>query len=712
MRILFVTILTAFLTLFIEVSHGSESTANLLVNLNSVKKGDEILAGVHIKPPQGWHIYWINPGESGAPPKINWSLPDGFKADNPIFQLPIKHTLGGVTSYVIENETVLIVPIKTAPWLKEGEYILSANVEWLECKELCRPAKAKIQNKIIVGNQNVPSPDSSLITEWLKKTPYLNNYSNIISSAFGTWKKVESGGNKYGFTLEVNSQYPIADFFPYQNEQIDFETSTIVEKAGENRYTIKKNAILMGKTLPSRIDGVVTFLTKTADGREGVEVKNIPVSEIKSGQTGASQQTISSPIKFLTALYLAFLGGIILNFMPCVLPVISLKILSVIKQSTQSPKQVRLTGLVFTSGVVLSLLIFALIVVLIQQAGKLAGWGMQFQSPVFVVLATILVTVIGLNLFGIFEVSLGGSALDKAAGLVSKQGLAGSFFQGALVVILATPCTAPFLGAALGYAFTQPPVKTFAIFFSISIGLSMPYLLISMFPSVSKIFPRPGEWMEKLKIIMGFPMLATAMWLLSVSFSHYGNKAGWVGIYLVVISLALWLFGEFKQRKGKTFSGVIIPIALIASGYLYILEYEIDWRHSVKTDLETVHQSKYGINWLRWSPEAVEKARGEGKVVLVDFTAEWCLTCKANMKTSLDTPAVSEKLKQIGAVTFLADYTLGDEQITEELRKHNRAGVPLVLIYPKNKQSEPIILPEVLTPGIVIEALEKAAQEK
>ncbi|MGC9034508.1 MAG: protein-disulfide reductase DsbD family protein [Verrucomicrobiia bacterium] len=710
MRILFFTILTTFLTLYSQVSHGSESAANLLLNLNSVRKGEEILAGIHIKLSQGWHLYWINPGESGAPPKINWALPDGFKAGEPIFQIPTKHTLGGVTSYVIENETVLIVPIKTAPNLKDGEYILNADVEWLECKELCRPAKAKIQNKIIVGNQNVSSSDSSLISEWLKKTPYLNNYNNIISSAFGTWKKVESGSNKYGFTLEVNSTYPIADFFPYPSEQIDFEIPTIVEKSGENRYIIKKDAILTGKTLPSQIGGVLTFSIKTADGREGVEVKNIQVSEINSGQTGTSSQMLSGSLTFLTALYLAFLGGIILNFMPCVLPVISLKIMSIINQSTESPGKIRLMGFVFTAGVVVSLLIMALIVVLVQQAGKLAGWGMQFQSPVFVVLATILVTVIGLNLFGIYEISFGSSALDKAAGLASKQGLAGSFFHGALVVILATPCTAPFLGAALGYAFTQPAAKTFATFFSIAIGLSLPYLIISLIPSASKIFPRPGEWMEKFKIIMGFPMLATAMWLLSVAFSHYGNKAGWIGIYLVMISLALWLFGEFKQRKGKIFSGVIIPVILIASGYLYILEHEIDWRHSVKTGMETVYPSKYGINWMKWSPEAVEQARKEGKVVLVDFTAEWCLTCKANMKTSLDTQIVSEKLKQLGALAFIADYTLGDERIAAELRKYNRAGVPLVLVFPKDTQAEPIILPEVLTPGIVIEALKKAAQ--
>lgn len=706
MRIFFI-IFTALSVILNQNAKGSESTAKLLLNLQSVKKGEEIIAGVHIKLLPEWHIYWVNPGESGAPPKIQWKLPDGFQPGEPLYEKPIKHTLGGVTSYIIENETILIVPIKTSSNLPEGEYVLKAEVEWLECKEICRPASAKIQNKIILGNQNIPSSEADLINKWIKKIPT----TNILIKAIGKWEKLGTGDNKYQLILDINCKYPISDFFPYPDNLIDIDTQTIVEKLTPDEFRIKKNATLLGTRLPSQIGGVFTLSSTAPGGIDSFEVRNIPVSSIISEKTPSISTHSINKISFWVAMYLAFLGGIILNFMPCVLPVISLKILGFINQASMPPKKIRLMGLAFAAGVVASLLILALFVVLIQQAGKLAGWGMQFQSPTFIILITILVTLIALNLFGIFEISFSGKAMDKAAGLASQQGIAGSFFHGALVVILATPCTAPFLGAALGYAFTQPPAKIFSIFISIALGLSLPYTVISMFPSTVKILPRPGDWMTRFKIIMGFPMLATAMWLLSVAFSHYGNKTGWIGIFLVIISLASWLYGEYYQRNRKIFSGIILPLLLITAGYFYILEYEIDWRHSKYSKFtQSAYPSKYGINWQTWSPEAVEKARNEGKVVLVDFTAEWCLTCKANMKTSLDTESVSAKLKQIGAVAFIADYTLKDERITAELRKYNRAGVPLVLVYPGNKQSEPIILPEVLTPSIVLEALEKATQ--
>lgn len=205
-------------------------------------------------------------------------------------------------------------------------------------------------------------------------------------------------------------------------------------------------------------------------------------------------------------------------------------------------------------------------------------------------------------------------------------------------------------------------------------------------------------------------MLATAIWLLSILFAHYGRETIWVQVFLLILSLALWLFGEFYQKNMKFISGIIIPIILIVGGYLYALEYELNWRHPERLKISSVHSSKYGINWQQWSPESVNNALKEGKVVLVDFTADWCLTCQANYKTSLDIPSVSQKLKEIGAVAFIADYTLKDERILVELKKYNRAGVPLVLVYPKNNPSEPIVLPEVLTPSIVLDALNKAAQ--
>ncbi len=680
---------------------ASESTANLLLNYKSVTGNETVLGGIHIKLQPGWHTYWINPGESGAPIKISFSFPKGFEPGEILYPVPVKHTVGGVTSYVLEEETVLIFPIKISNNLSHGEYELKANVEWLECKDICRPASATVQNKISIGTVSSLSSDSELLLKWQNRIPA----TNITLTTKAKWEKLNEN-NKYQIILEVNSPFTILDFFPYPDKSIDIETSTKVEKSGDNVFRIKKNASLLEKSLPTQIGGV--FILNIPDGCNGCEIKNIPIDStaLQINSIANSENKLS----FLVAIYLAFFGGIILNFMPCVLPVISLKILSFINNSTQSPGKIRLSGIAFTIGVVVSLLILASVVVIIQTAGKFAGWGIQFQNPIFLVLITTLVTIISLNLFGLFEVSVSGKTIDKAAMLASKQSLAGSFFHGILIVILATPCTAPFLGAALGYAFTQPPLKIFVIFFSIALGLSLPYMGVCLIPSISKILPRPGKWMERFKILMGFPMLATTIWLLSILFAHYGREIVWVEMFLLILSLALWLFGEFYQRNLKIFSGLIIPIILVIGGYLYTLEYELNWRNPEQIKISSVHPSKYGINWQQWSPESVSNALKEGKVVLVDFTADWCLTCKANYKTSLDIPSVSKKLKEINAAAFIADYTLKDERILVELKKYNRAGVPLVLVYPKNNPSEPVVLPEVLTPSIVLEALNKAAQ--
>ncbi len=692
----FVAIVLMFLSLDLK---ASESTANLLLNYKSITGNETVLGGIHIKLPAAWHTYWVNPGESGAPIKTSFSFPKGFEPGEILYPTPVKHTVGGVTSYVLEEETVLIFPIKISSNLPPGEYELKANVEWLECKEICRPASATVQNKIIIGTISAQSPDAELLSKWQKRIPT----TNITLQIKAKWEKLNEE-NKYQLVLIVKSPFTISDFFPYPDESVDIETSTVIEKLDNNEFRIKKNATLQ-KTLPTQIGGVFIFSSNLPDGRNACEIKNIPVvSQINSIASAGNKMS------FWVAIYLAFFGGIILNFMPCVLPVISLKVLSFINNSTQSPAKIRLSGIAFTIGVVISLLILATFVVLVQATGKFAGWGIQFQNPIFLVLITTLVTIISLNLFGLFEVSISGKTIDKAATLASKQSLSGSFFHGALIVILATPCTAPFLGAALGYAFTQPPLKIFAIFFSIALGLSLPYLGICLIPSTSKILPRPGKWMERFKILMGFPMLATAIWLVSILFAHYGSETVWVEIFLLILSLAFWLFGEFYQRSSKIFSGLIIPIILIVGGYLYALEYELNWRHPEQLKTSSIHPSKYGINWQLWSPEAVNNAIKDGKIVFVDFTADWCLTCKANYKTSIDIPSVSQKLKEIGAVAFIADYTLKDERILVEFKKYNRAGVPLVLVYPKNNPSEPIVLPEVLTPSIVLDALNKAAQ--
>ncbi len=408
----------------------------------------------------------------------------------------------------------------------------------------------------------------------------------------------------------------------------------------------------------------------------------------------------------------AFIGGLILNIMPCVLPVIALKILGFVSEAKSSPRRVRALGGIYAVGVLFSFLVLAAIVIGVKAAGHQAGWGMQFGSPIFIVCLTTLVTLVALNLFGIFEVTLGGKTLDAAGNLASRHGASGAFFNGVLATTLATPCTAPFLAPALGFAFSQSAATIIFIFLFVGLGLASPYVLLSWNPAWLKFLPKPGAWMEKFKIAMGFPMLVTVVWLLNIAAASYGKDVLWLGVFLVVVAFAAWIFGEFFQRGRKhKAAAAIVTLILLIGGYVFALEKELDWRTAMPEDATgSLKESADGIDWQRWSPKAVAQARADGKPVLVDFTADWCLTCQVNKGTSIEIPSVRAKLKEINAVAFVGDYTRTHANITTELNRYNRAGVPLVLVYPKNADAPPIVLPEVLTPNIVLNALNQATQ--
>jgi len=361
-----------------------------------------------------------------------------------------------------------------------------------------------------------------------------------------------------------------------------------------------------------------------------------------------------------------------------------------------------------------SFLVLAGIVIGLKSAGKDASWGMQFQNPVFLVTMTTLVTLVALNLFGVFEVSLGGGAMTAASELARQEGLPGAFFNGVLATALATPCTAPLLAPALGFAFAQPPLQILLLFLAIGAGLALPYLLLSFQPAWLRFLPKPGNWMIHFKHAMGFPMLATAIWLLWVATRIFGRDGAlWLGLFLVVLALAVWIWGEFVQR-GEARHGLAMSLSLLLAGgaYAYALEGQLHWRNPAKpAEAGAIPKSSpEGIDWQPWSLEAVAKARAEGRVVLVDFTADWCFTCKANLKSSLEIPETRRKLKELNAVALLADNTLESPAIVTELKKFGRAGVPMVLVYPRDPKAEPLLLPTLLTPSIVAEALDKAAK--
>jgi thiol:disulfide interchange protein len=689
-------ILTGWFCLAAFTANAAHTQVRLILSASTARPGDTVLVGVDLKMEPAWHTYWKNPGEAGMATKIEWQLPPGVTAGEIQWPLPEKLPPAEVTTYGYDNEVVLLVPLKLAANLKPGPLDLKAKVSWLECKEACVPGSGNVEATLNIGTETKDSADREKILSWQHRIPT----PGYRLSARAWWERPANGDTR-PLIIEWPAKIKFsqnADFFPEASDQFEVQGATENISNHESSYRLRKLVKKYEGDWPKSVSGIV--VAQTDFRLIGFQV-TLPIT------TAIVQQTQS----LWQMLLYAFIGGLILNIMPCVLPVIALKILGFVGEARSDPRHVRKLGLVYALGVLVSFIALAAVVIGVKAAGHHAGWGMQFGSPVFVVCLTTLVTLVALNLFGVFEVTLGGHALDAAGGLASKPGAAGAFFNGVLATVLATPCTAPFLSIALGFAFAQKAPVILLMFLAVGAGLAAPYVVLSWNPAWLKFLPKPGAWMEKFKIAMGFPMLATAVWLFNLAAGSYGKSVLWLGVFLVVVAFAAWIFGEFVQR-GRVGKGVALAVVLIllVGGYAFALENQLHWREPLTEADATgsLKESADGIDWQRWSPEAVAKARSEGRPIIVDFTADWCLTCQVNKKTSIEIPSVRAKLTSMSAIVLLGDYTRFPDNITTELNRFSRAGVPLVLVYPKNPEAQPIVLPEILTPGIVLDALARA----
>jgi len=700
-------------------AHAAQTQAQLILAAGTAKPGDTILAGVRFRMNPGWHIYWRNPGGTGMATAIDWNLPPGITAGPIRWPAPRKQPEDDLTTYFYEGDITLVVPFQIAANVPAGPLTLKGKASWLECSSACVPGDGVVEATLTIGTETAPSKDAALVEAAVKALP--GAMSTV--SAQARWEKPAAGAMR-ALLVEWNSSGAAteADFFPDASDQFEVQPATELVDLGPGKIRLRKLVKLSSGNWPAAVSGVVfqksgaTALAfegtlAVAGGGSAVAAAVIPAAPAASGPVAAPASP-APPALGLMLLY-AFLGGLILNIMPCVLPVIALKILGFVGQAGENRARVRALGLLYALGVLASFLALALLVVGVKAAGHKAGWGMQFGSPEFVVGLIVLVTLVALNLFGVFEVNAGGKVLGAAGAAASKHGASGAFFNGVLATILATPCTAPFLGAALGFAFAQPPAVIVLFFLVAGAGLAAPYVALSWEPAWLKLLPKPGAWMERFKIAMGFPMLATMIWLMSLLPAFYGPRAWWMGIFLVMVGCAAWIYGQFIQRGTSRPGLALTAIAVIlVGGYFRVVERELDWRSPIEeASVATGAKSAADAHgWQPWSPAAVAEARAAGRPVLVDFTADWCAICQLNKRVALDAAAVKSRLAGMGAVALLGDYTRRPDVITDELTRYGRAGVPLVLVYPRDPSAAPLVLPEALTPGIVLEALEKAAR--
>ncbi len=701
-------------------AQGATTRPTLLLAASASKPGDTVLAGVRLQMADGWHIYWRNPGGPGIPTTIKWQLPPGVTAGEILWPIPEKFVqaaeddpLSALINYGYGHEVTLLVPLKLASEVKPGALELRATVSWLECKGTCIPGSKDVTAKLTVGDTTIRSDAADALEKVQASLPKAGD--GLAPRA--TWEKAGSGDTRpllIEWTSALAASEP--DFFPDAYETFEMATATKIVSGSGNQLKLRKLVTKTEGVWPTEISGL---LVQKVNGQvQGYEVK----LTIGDGSASASGAAATPSMQRSIWFYLlnAFLGGLILNIMPCVLPVIALKILGFVQQAKDSPGRVRQLGLIYALGVLVSFLGLAALVIGIKAAGQKAGWGMQFSNPQFIIVFTVLVTLVALNLFGVFEVVLGGNVMGAAGELASRHGASGAFFNGVLATLLATPCTAPFLSIALGFAFVQSAGVITLMFLTVGVGLAFPYVVLSWYPAWLKFLPKPGAWMEKFKMAMGFPMLLTAVWLAKIGPEKYGDRAWWLGVFLVLVAAAAWVFGEFVQRGHKRKAvGLVAVLALLALAYFWALESKLDWRSPVDAKLAAnapLRNAPKGYAWEKWSTAAVQDARNAGRVVVVDFTAWWCATCNAIVKPAFGKPDLTAKMKELNAAALLADHSDFPPDIAAELEKYQRAGVPLVLVYPRDANKPPIVLPDpnpVLGishyAGLILDALKQAA---
>ena len=701
----------------------SHTHARLVSEVSSVTPGMSLTVGILLRMDSGWHTYWVNPGESGLATTVRWSLPPGSVASELEWPLPEKKIEEGeVLTYGYSNETMIMATVQLPPALPGQNHVtLKADVSWLECMSTCVPGGASVTLTLPVASDPAPSSEVGVISRYRAQLPVPQEKQQdvLISTADDGDTLVVTVAPRAGADRAFASASP-PDFFPL-SESIPAGGRTISSMSGNKAIIRVPVATLSSDT--SEVRGVVVYTTPGGE-RRGVQIvhaKQGTGSLLDRQFTIGSQAGGESPLVLYIGL--AILGGLLLNIMPCVLPVIALKVFGLVKMAGDEPKRVRRLGWMFSFGILASFMILALLVIFLKVAGQQVGWGFQFQEPVFVIAMSALVFAFGLSLFGVFEIRLPGSAVAGVSAAIAKQegkggkGYASSFAEGVFATILATPCTAPFLGSALGFAFAQPMGTVLLIFAAVAFGMALPYLLLTARPAWQRFMPKPGAWMETAKQFMGFLMMATLLWLLYILGKQLGMEAViWTGAFLLIVGVSCWLVGKYATltaSRGAVWTTWIVAALLAVGGYALFIEGMLDVREAIAgTPAVPSSGPDAALNEVAWEPfslSILEEQLQRQAPVFLDFTADWCLTCKVNERTVIADQRVQDKLRSSGIFTMKADWTKRNPDITRLLARFSRSGVPLYVLFPAGRPNEPIVLPEVLTPSILLEALDRAA---
>ena len=641
---------------------ASNSKIILVSESTTLQPKDSLYLGIKFELEKDWHTYWENPGDAGEGAVIKWSLPDGVSSSEILWPGPERIPVDPLMTFGYNNEVILLTKISTSDKI-DFPIELNAQVSWFTCKDICIPQDGNVSIVINEGELN-KSNDYAEINQYVDKLPkeFLENY------------KVEKLDEKYFLqsTLEKNN-FDSIYFFPREYGLIDYVENQIYEK-NENSFSLEVKASETGMKLPN-FDGVIQAIN--SEGTFFFDV-NFPLN-------------IQNEDKNLFLLLVfAFLGGLILNIMPCVFPILSIKVLRFIQYSEDSSVETYKFGLSYSLGVILSFLLIALILIGLKSSGEVIGWGFQLQYPLVISILFYLFIALGFLFMSNLVI---GSQLGNLNSLVKVNNESfESFLTGILAVVVASPCTAPFMGSAIGFALLQPSFNSILIFLSLGLGFALPYFILSLKPTLLSFLPRPGPWMETFKQFMAFPMWASALWLLWVLSGQVDSDT----VILVLIggltlSLSLWLL-EKNTTEIKLVKWIVRGTAIVLIGFsIYI----IPTSYSTKEEIFTKDEI--------YSEQRLRELRNSNQIVFLNFTADWCITCKVNERVALKTQKV-QKILDSESINYLeADWTRKDEMIASKLEEFGRSGVPLYLLYPS--EGNPIILPEILTEDILIKYL-------
>jgi thiol:disulfide interchange protein DsbD len=740
----------------------------LVMPRDVVSQGESVTAGLYFKLEPGWHVYWKNAGDAGEPPHMRWTLPAGITAGALKFPAPKRLPLGPLMDYGYEDEVLFPFPVDVAKTAGLGTVALHAKVDWLVCQNSCIPGKAELEMTREVSSH---ADKSALQTSDLALFKRLGDrLPKQLPAASKLGFQATPGG--FRLTFETGRKETEAVFFPEDQDIVDNPApQKLIATSHGFTLELKKDASL--KTTPAQLRGVLELsggrayeitaspglaaavvggVSKSGDSSskatgtratvdqgetsagakspaaavEPATAENPPTSKsvepaqssaVSAQGAGALETAPASGawILLLRASGLAFLGGLLLNLMPCVFPVLFLKGLSLaqsgqrLQSSPDERNELRLHGLVYAAGILASFWVLVGVLLGLRAAGSVLGWGFQFQSPIFLSLMAGLLFFLGLSLAGQFEIGL--SLTSKGGSLAQKEGYAGSFFTGVLAVVVATPCTAPLMGAAVGYALSQSVLVTFAVFTMLALGLAAPYVALTLQPAWTRLMPRPGAWMEVLKQATAVPIFATVIWLAWVLAQAYGaNTLSALMVGFLLLAIAGWFLGRWPAKRWAT---VVAGVFLLGVVALAVYGSNAATAAQAKSGPEAgqAATSAAESGWQPWSAEAVKRAQAAGRPVFVDFTAAWCLSCQVNERVALQKSEVEEVFRSGNVLLLKADWTRHDEDITQALTAMGRSGVPTYALYAPGDKS-PQLLPEALTPGVVLDALGKLPSTK